>query len=84
MSSKYRDALPDLKAKVSFEVEEITALDLFYNDGDFRVRNSFFKLVFPKAVVYIQEGTWWVSFGSLTEKESLAIREWIDQINSAR
>lgn len=83
MNSKYREALPDLKAKVSFEVEDISALDLFYNDGDFRVRNSFFKLVFPTAVVYIQEGAWWVSYGRLEDKESLAIHEWIDSLPKA-
>jgi hypothetical protein len=83
MNSKYRDALPELKAKVSFKVEEISGVDLFYNDGDSRVRNSFFKLVFTRenhsvCVVYIQEGSWWVSYGSLTDKESLAIHDWID------
>ena len=78
MNSKYREALPLLYEQVKFTLEEITALDLFYNDGDSRIRLSFFKLVFPKAIVYIQEGSWWVSFGSLTDKESLAIHEWID------
>ena len=78
MNSKYREALPLLYEQVTFDLEEITAVDLFYTDGDSRVRQSFFKLVFPKAIVYIQEGSWWVSFGSLTDKESLAIHEWID------
>jgi hypothetical protein len=78
MNSKYREALPLLYERVAFTLEEITAVDLFYTDGDSRVRQSFFKLVFPKAIVYIQEGSWWVSFGSLTDKESLAIHEWID------
>jgi len=78
MNSKYREALPLLYEQVTFALEEITAVDLFYTDGDSRVRQSFFKLVFPKAIVYIQEGSWWVSFGSLTDKESLAIHEWID------
>ncbi len=81
MNSKYREALPFLLEKVKFDLEEITALDLFYNDGDPRVRQSFFKLVFPKAIVYIQEGSWWVSFGTLTDKESLAIHEWIDELS---
>lgn len=79
MNSKYREALPLLKQQIAFEVEDITALDLFYNDGDARVRNSFFKLVFSRTVVYIFEGGWWVSYGSLTDKESLAIHEWIDE-----
>lgn len=83
MNSKYRDALPLLKAKVSFQVEEISALDLFYTDGDSRVMKSFFKLLFPKAVVYIFEGGWWVSYGSLTDKESLAIHDWIDERTSS-
>jgi hypothetical protein len=78
MNSKYREALPLLYEQVTFDLEEITAVDLFYTDGDSRIRQSFFKLVFPKAIVYIQEGSWWVSFGSLTDKESLAIHEWID------
>ena len=81
MNAKYREALPLLLEKVKFDLEEITALDLFYNDGDPRVRQSFFKLVFPKAIVYIQEGSWWVSFGTLTDKESLAIHEWIDELS---
>ena len=80
MSKKYSDALPLLQAKISFRLEKISALDLFYTDGDERVRKSFFKLIFPKAVVYIYEGGWWVSFGSLTDKESLAIHDWIDEL----
>lgn len=84
MNSKYRNALPLLKQHIVFEVEELSALDLFYNDGDSRVMKSFFKLLFKRenhsvAVVYIYEGGWWVSYGSLTDKESLAIHEWIDE-----
>ena len=79
MNAKYREALPLLHDKVKFDLEEITALDLFYTDGDARVRQSFFKLVFPKATVYIYQGGWWISYGSLTDKESLAIHEWIDE-----
>jgi hypothetical protein len=77
MNSKYREALPLLKEKISFEVEDITSLDLFYNDGDSRVMKSFFKLVLPKAVAYIYEGGFWVSYGCLSEKESLTLYEWI-------
>jgi hypothetical protein len=79
MNAKYREALPLLYEKVKFQLEEITALDLFYNDGDARVRQSFFKLIFPNATVYIFHGGWWVSYGSLTDKESLAIHDWIDE-----
>jgi hypothetical protein len=77
MNSKYRDALPLLQSKLQVQVEEITALDLFYTDGDSRVRNSFFKLIFPKAVVYIYEGGLWISYGGLTNEESFAIHDWI-------
>ncbi len=79
MNAKYREALPLLYEKVNFQLEEITALDLFYTDGDARVRQSFFKLIFPNATVYIFHGGWWVSYGSLTDKESLAIHDWIDE-----
>lgn len=82
-SKKYREAIPLLKEKISFEVEEITAVDVFYNDGDSRVRNSFFKLIFPKAIVYIYEYGWWISYGGLTDKESLAIHDWIDELSKA-
>ncbi len=75
---KYRDALPLLAAKVKFTLEEISGVDLFYTDGDPRVKQSFFKLRFPKAVVYVYEGGWWISYGSLTDAESLAIHDWID------
>lgn len=80
MNRKYRDALPLLASKITFQVEELSALDLFYNDGDSRVVKSYFKLVFPKAVVYIYEGGWWVSYGHLEDKESLAIHDWIDEL----
>jgi len=84
MNAKYREALPHLHEELKFRLEEITATDLYYNDGDYRVRQSFFKLVLPRegsvAVVYIQEGNFWVSFGSLTESESQAIRDWIGSI----
>jgi hypothetical protein len=81
LPKKYREALPLLAAKVRFQVEEVSALDLFYTDGDARVSRSFFKLRFPGAVVYIYEGGWWVSYGSLSDKESLAVHDWIDERN---
>jgi hypothetical protein len=87
MNSHYREALPQLHEVLKFNLEEIHAVDLYYNDGDPRVRESFFKLVIPRgrdrssiAVVYIQEGTFWVSFGELTETESKTIRHWIKNI----
>ena len=80
MNTKYREALPLLKEKLSFTLEEISGTDLFYNDGDSHVLKSFFKLVFPKAVVYISEKEYWISYGSLTEKESSLLKEWIDSI----
>ena len=83
MNAKYREALPVLKQSIAFELEEITGADLYYSDGDARVRNSFFKLVFPKAVVYIYEGGYWISYGSLQEKESSALQEWLDQCKKA-
>lgn len=82
MNTKYRDALPLLQSKLQFQVEEISALDLFYTDGDSRVSKSFFKLVFPKAVVYMYEGGYWISYGSLTKEESLAIHDWIEDLKS--
>jgi hypothetical protein len=85
MNSKYREALPFLHDKLKFDLEEISATDLFYNDGDSRVLQSFFKLVLTRsnhsvAVVYIQEGTFWVSFGSLTDAEKTALQEWIHSL----
>jgi hypothetical protein len=82
MNVNYREALPHLHKVLVFHLEEISAVDLFYNDGDSRVRESLFKLVLPRenhsvAVVYIQEGSFWVSFGSLTERETQAIHDWI-------
>lgn len=83
MDSKYRQAIPLLMKEIQFVVEDINALDLFYTDGDSRVRESFFKLLFPKAVVFIYKGGWWISYGSLTDKESLAIHDWIDALEKA-
>lgn len=85
MNSKYREALPHLYKVLQCSLEEISALDLFYNDGDSRVRDSFFKLVLSRenhsiAVVYIQEGGFWLSLGSLTQDESQAIRDWLANI----
>ena len=81
MEKKYREALTKLIGKLSFEVENISAADLFYTDGS--AQGSFFKLVFHgektvRAVVYIYEGRWWVSFGTLSDAESLTIHDWID------
>jgi hypothetical protein len=84
MNKKYENALPLLAEKVAFQMQIISALDLYYNDGDARVKASFFKLIFPKAVVYIYEGGWWVSYGSLTDAESLAIHDWIDDLCASR
>ena len=83
-STIYRDALPHLQKKIQFQVEEVTALDLYYNDGDSRVLNSFFKLVFSRknnsvSVVFIYEGGSYISHGYLTDEESLAIHDWIDE-----
>ena len=85
-SKKYREALPLLQKKIQFQLEEITPLDLYYNDGDAHVLKSFFKLVFTRqnnsvSVVFIYEGGWWVSHGLLTDNESLAIHDWIDERN---
>lgn len=82
MNKHYRETIPQLQENLSFELEEITSLDLFYNDGDSRVRSSYFKLVVKgenksSTVVYIQEKTYWVSFGSLTKSQETILNEWI-------
>ena len=87
MSKNYRESLPLLDEKLNFRVEEITATDLFYNDGDQRVLQSFFKLVLTRedhsvAVVYISETTYWVSFGTLTPAERSTLDEWMKSISS--
>lgn len=87
MNTKYRNALPLLQSQVAFEVEEITALDMFYNDGDARVAQSLFKLVLTRekqsvTVVYIQEKTYWVSFGSLHPIEEDHLRTWLQFVSS--
>ena len=77
MNAKYRDALPLLQEKVSVELEEISGTDLYYNDGDSRVSQSLFKLLFPNAVVYIHEKGFWVSYGSLSNEEHKILNEWL-------
>jgi hypothetical protein len=87
MSKNYRESLHLLEGKLKFRVDEITATDLFYNDGDQRVLQSFFKLVLTRedssvAVVFICETTYWVSFGSLTAAERTTLDEWMKNISS--
>jgi len=88
MHTKYREALPRLQEKIKFQMEDISPLDYFYSDGDSRVMKSFFKLVFTRqnnsvSVVFIYEGGWWVSHGLLTDKEALAIHDWMDDLAKA-
>lgn len=78
MNAKLRDALPTLHEQLPFHLEEISGADIYYNDGDSRVLQSFFKLVFPKAVAYIGDKTFWVSFGFLTESELNTLRKWME------
>jgi hypothetical protein len=85
MNARYREALPLLHNILKFQLEEISSLDLFYTDGDPRVRESFFKLVISRekssvTVVYIQEKTFWVSFGSLSEAQSQALDHWMQDL----
>lgn len=86
MQAKYREALSTLETQIKFTVHEISATDMYYSDGDDRVRKSMFKLVFShendriSAIVYIYPHGWWVSWGTLTDKESLAIHDWIDEL----
>ena len=87
MNVSYRTALPLLREKIKFELEEITSLDLFYNDGDSRVSQSFFKLLVSRegysvTVVYIAEGSFWVSFGNLSDEERSILDEWIKTVPS--
>lgn len=85
MTNNYRDALSLLEGKLQFKLEEITATDLFYNDGDQRILQSFFKLIIPRGssltVVYIAEESYWVSFGSLTNNERHILDEWMNNLN---
>lgn len=87
MDKQHRDALPKLRAKIDFTVEEVTPLDHYYTDGS--SVGSLFKLVFQgaakervRSVVYIFKAGWIVSFGAITDEESLAIHDWIDEVNS--
>lgn len=84
MDIKYREALYLLEEKLKFQVNTITPLDVFYNDGDIRVRDGFFRLIFTRekdktTVVYIYEGGFWVSYGELTEEERRIIQTWINE-----
>lgn len=87
MEKRYREELTHLHGKLTFEVEPISATDLFYTDG--LAQGSLFKLLFQtkgdnghlylRSIVYIYPQRWWVSYGSITDAESLAIHDWIDQ-----
>lgn len=87
MEKRYREALSTLHAKIEFTVEDVSAIDYYYTDGS--AVGSLFKLLFQgaanervRSVVYIFKAGWLVSHGSLTDEESLAIHDWIDELTS--
>ena len=87
MDKRHREALPKLLEKIQCTVEEVSPVDYYYTDGS--AVGSLFKLVFQgpanervRSVVYIFKAGWLVSYGTITDAESLAIHDWIDEVSS--
>lgn len=88
-AAKYRKVFEELQTQFNFTIHDVEATDIYYNDGDSRVRQSYFKLVFSQqidrisSIVFIYPNGWCVSWGSLSDKESLAIHDAIDALSNA-
>ena len=88
-AAKYREAFVELQKQFQFGIHDVEATDIYYNDGDSRILQSYFKLIFSHAndkissIVFIYPHGWCVSWGSLTDKESLAIHDLIDSLSNA-
>jgi hypothetical protein len=87
MKNAYEKALTKLQQKLKFEAAPVHPVDYFYTDGS--AVGSLFKLIFSEksiltSVVYIFPGRWWVSYGALTDEQSLAIHDWIDEVELQR